>query len=108
MAACADRGGELRAAVWRLPGGLPGVPVSLKTWAAVARNRLILTLLLVTTLQIAGQFAVFTYFGPLLARLTSAGADAIGLVFAIYGVCGFIGNMIASRISTASAPIGLR
>jgi len=83
---------------WRLPGGLTGAPVSLKTWTAVGRNRLILMLLLVTALQTSGQFAVFTYFGPLLARLTSASADAIGLVFAIYGVSGFVGNMIASRI----------
>ena len=52
---------------WRLPGGLVGAPVDLKTWVDVGRNRLILLLLLVTTLQIAGQFAVFTYMGPLLA-----------------------------------------
>jgi DHA1 family inner membrane transport protein len=83
---------------WRLPGGLSGVPVNLKTWAAVGRNPLILGLLLVTTLQTSGQFAVFTFFGPLLAKLTGAGPDAIGLVFAIYGVCGFAGNLIASRI----------
>ncbi|NVN88737.1 MAG: MFS transporter [Rhodopseudomonas sp.] len=83
---------------WRLPGGLTGAPVNLKTWTAVARNRLILMLLLVTAVQTSGQFAVFTYFGPLLARLTAASADAIGLVFAIYGVCGFVGNMVASRI----------
>ena len=83
---------------WRMPGGLSGVPVNLKTWAEVGRNPLILALLLVTTLQTSGQFAVFTFIGPLLAKLTGAGPDAIGLVFAIYGVCGFVGNVIASRI----------
>jgi len=84
--------------VWRLPGGLPGTPVDLKTWAAVGRNRLIVLLLLITTLQISGQFVVFTYMGPLLARLTQAGPDAVGLVFAIFGVFGFIGNLIATRL----------
>ncbi|WFU20490.1 MFS transporter [Bradyrhizobium sp. CB3481] len=83
---------------WRLPRGLIGAPVDLKTWAAIGRNPMILLLLLITTLQMAGQFVVFTYMGPLLARLTGAGPDPIALVFACYGVCGVIGTAIASRI----------
>ncbi len=83
---------------WRLPRGLMGVPVDLKTWAAIGRNRLIGLLLLITTLQMSGQFVVFTFMGPLLARLTGAGPDAIGLVFAVYGVCGVIGTATATRI----------
>ena len=46
----------------------------------------------------SGQFVVFTFMGPLLSRLTQAGPDAIGLVFAFYGVFGFIGIAIATRI----------
>jgi DHA1 family inner membrane transport protein len=83
---------------WRLPRGLIGSPVDLKTWIAVGRNRRIVLLLLVTTLQMSGQFVVFTFMGPLLTKLTQAGPDAIGLVFAAYGVCGFIGIAIATRI----------
>ena len=83
---------------WRLPRGLIGAPVDLKTWADVGRNRLIVLLLLITTLQVSGQFAVFTYLGPLLTRLTQAGPDAVGLVFATYGVFGFVGNIIATRL----------
>ena len=83
---------------WRLPGGLVGAPVDLKTWADVGRNRLIVLLLLITTLQVSGQFAVFTYLGPLLTRLTQAGPDAVGLVFATYGLFGFVGNIIATRL----------
>src|SRR5947199_1014283 len=75
---------------WRLPGGLLGEPVDLKTWANLGRNRMILLLLLITTLQMSGQFVVFTFMGPLLTKLTAAGPDAVGLVFAIYGACGFI------------------
>ena len=84
--------------VWRLPGGLKGTPVDLKTWAEVGRNRLIVLLLLITTLQIAGQFAVFAYMGPLLSRLTQADSDSVGLVFATFGVFGFVGNLIATRL----------
>jgi MFS transporter, DHA1 family, inner membrane transport protein len=83
---------------WRLPGGLLGAPVDLKTWTELGRNRAIGLLLLVTTLQMAGQFVVFTFIGPLLSRLTQAGPDAIGLVFALYGAFGFVGILIATRI----------
>jgi predicted MFS family arabinose efflux permease len=83
---------------WRLPGGLLGAPVDLKTWTEVGRNRTIGLLLLATTLQIGGQFVVFTFIGPLLTRLTQASPDAIGLVFALYGVFGFVGIAIATRI----------
>ncbi len=83
---------------WRLPGGLVGTPVQLKTWTELARNRMILLLLAITTLQMSGQFAVFTFMAPLLTRLTGASADATGLAFALYGACGFIGIVIATRI----------
>lgn len=84
--------------MWRLPKGLSGTPVDLKTWVAVGQNKLILLLLLITVLQMSGQFAVFTFMGPLLARLTHATPDAIGVAFAAYGVCGFLGNLAASRL----------
>jgi MFS transporter, DHA1 family, inner membrane transport protein len=84
--------------VWRLPGGLIGAPVDLKTWADVGRNRMIILLLMITTLQMSGQFVVFTFMGPLLSKLTQAGPDAIGLVFALYGMFGFFGIAIATRI----------
>src|SRR5204863_7995878 len=83
---------------WRLPRGLMGAPVDLKTWAAIGRNRMIALLLLITTLQMSGQFVVLTFMGPLLAKLAGAGPDAIGLVFLCYGACGFIGIAIATWI----------
>ncbi len=83
---------------WRLPGGLLGAPVDLKTWAELGRNRLIMLLLLITTLQMSGQFVVFTFMRPLLEKLTGAGPNAIGLVFACYGVFGFIGIAVATWI----------
>jgi len=93
---------------WRLPGGLVGAPVDLKTWAALGRNPMIALLLLITTLQMSGQFVVLTFMGPLLSKLTQAGPDAIGLVFAFYGVFGFIGIVVATRIvdSWGASPDG--
>jgi predicted MFS family arabinose efflux permease len=83
---------------WRLPAGLIGAPVDLRTWVELARNPTILLLLSITTLQMSGQFVVFTFMGPLLRKLTDAGPDAVGLVFALYGLCGFIGVVVATRI----------
>jgi DHA1 family inner membrane transport protein len=83
---------------WRLPSGLKGAPVALKTWTELARNRMVVLLLLITTLQMSGQFVIFTFMGPLLNRLTGADANQVGLVFAIYGACGFLGVVIATRI----------
>jgi DHA1 family inner membrane transport protein len=90
--------------VWRLPGGLLGTPVDLKTWISVARNRMILLLLLITTLQMSGQFVIFTFMGPLLTKLTGAGPDAIALVFALYGAFGFLGVAIATQIVDSWGP----
>src|SRR3981081_4712597 len=39
--------------MWRLPGGLVGAAVDLKTWAEVGRNRTIVLLLSITTLQMS-------------------------------------------------------
>ena len=91
--------------VWRIPRGLFGAPVDLSTWSALARNRLVLLLLSITTLQIAGQFSIFTFMAPLLERLAGAGHDAAASVFAIYGVCGFLGIMTATRIVDTWGPL---
>ncbi len=89
---------------WRLPAGLIGARVDIKTWTDLGRNRAIVVLLLITTLQMSGQFVVFTFMGPLLTKLTHAGPEAVGLVFAIYGVCGFIGVLLATRIVDSWGP----
>jgi predicted MFS family arabinose efflux permease len=46
----------------------------------------------------SGQFVVFTFMGPLLTKLTRASPDGVGLVFMLYGVFGFFGIAIATRI----------
>jgi predicted MFS family arabinose efflux permease len=88
----------------RLRPGLKGAPVDLKTWSEVGRNRTIVLLLAITMLQMSGQFTVFTYMGPLLTKLTGANPDAIGLVFALYGICGFLGVATATRIVDTWGP----
>ena len=83
-----------------LPHGLRGKPLSLKSFGVIARHRRILRLLLITILQTSGQFTVFIYLSPLLQRLSGAGPQIIGSLFATYGVAGFAGNVIATRVVT--------
>lgn len=81
-----------------LPKRLVGTPISFSTWGTVARNRLIVLLLLITAVQTSGQFTIFTYLGPLLARIVNASPETIGIFFAVFGTSGLIGNLIATRI----------
>jgi DHA1 family inner membrane transport protein len=82
-----------------LPRGLLGEPLSLQSWLDVARNPLMLLLLAITTLQTSGQFALLTYMDPLTRMRTGAGAELIALLFSLFGICGFIGNVVAARLA---------
>ena len=84
--------------LWRLPGALKGTPVELKTWAELSRNRTIVLLLSITAAQTSGQFTILTFMAPLLKKLTDASPDAIAFVFALYGIAGFVGILVATRI----------
>jgi predicted MFS family arabinose efflux permease len=81
-----------------LPAGLRSAPISLRSWSTIAQRPLILVLLLITVLWTGGQFSVFTYLGPLIARLGGGGTEAIGACFAAMGIMGFVGNIAATAI----------
>lgn len=81
-----------------LPPGVRGAPISIASWGELARHRLVVALLVVTAAHIAGQFVVFTYLAPLLSRLGGADVAAIGLAFSLFGVTGFVGNVLATRL----------
>lgn len=81
-----------------LPRGLKGTAISLANWAAISRDAIILLLLVITVVQVSGQFIVITFMGPLLTLLAGAGPSEIATFFALYGVGGFLGSVAASRI----------
>jgi len=83
-----------------LPKGLQGARLSPHSFAQIGRNRQMVLILLVTLLQTSGQFTVFIYLAPLLKALTGEGAAVAGALFAVYGVTGLIGNVVASGIVT--------
>jgi len=84
-----------------VPKGLRGHPLSLQSFADIARNRPIVLMLLLTLLHTSGQFTVFIYLAPLLEKLTGAGPAVAGSYFAMLGVAGFVGNVIATSIVTS-------
>ncbi len=87
-----------------LPKGLRGAPLSLESWSQLLRNRLVLLLLVLSTVQVSGQFTIFTYLGPLLARLANANVATISAFFSLFGVMGIIGNIITTRLVVIIKP----
>jgi predicted MFS family arabinose efflux permease len=83
-----------------LPNALKGHPLSLQSFAVIARNTALVTILLITLLQMSGQFAITVYLAPLLMKLTDAGPAAAGVFFSLLGVGSFLGNLAASQIVT--------
>ncbi len=81
-----------------LPRDLRGPPLSLHSFNVLAHNCNIILLLLITILSISGQLIVFVYLAPLLQKLTGASHEVTGLMFALFGVAAFIGNVIATRV----------
>jgi MFS transporter, DHA1 family, inner membrane transport protein len=81
-----------------LPQRLLGAPLSLTSWGRVVRDPFVLLLLLNTTLRTAGQFTVITYLGPLLSKTVNAGPQAIGSFFAIFGIAGLAGSVLATSV----------
>jgi len=81
-----------------VPKGLQGRPLSLASFGTIARNGRIVTILAITLIQTSGQFVVFVYLAPLLKGLAGAGPAVAGAFFAMYGVVGLVGNVIASAI----------
>lgn len=87
-----------------LPAGVRGVPLSLGSWAELARNRFVLLLLLFSAVQVSGQFIIFTYLGPLMRRLAGAGVAEVSAFFSVFGIMGFAGNAIATRLVVTLRP----
>jgi DHA1 family inner membrane transport protein len=84
--------------IWRkLPSGIRPAALSRAAWGQVLKSPLLMGVVSVTALQGAGQFVLFSYFGPILKQTLGADATTLGLVWGWFGVCGLLGNMLVSR-----------
>ena len=84
--------------VWAtLPMGVRPAVLTRAAWARVLKSPVLMGVVSVTALQGAGQFVLFSYFAPLVRQQLGADATMLSLLWAWFGVCGLIGNMLVSR-----------
>lgn len=84
-----------------VPGGRPDDArrVSARTeLAALARPRLLLTLLVMALVQ-GATFCAFSYLEPLVTWVTGFGATWVPVVLALFGVGSFVGVTLAGRLA---------
>jgi DHA1 family inner membrane transport protein len=86
------------ASIWlTLPQGIRPAALTAAAWSRVLRSPVLMGIVSVTALQGAGQFVLFSYFGPILKQSFGADATTLSLMWALFGACGLVGNMVVSR-----------
>ena len=92
--------------VWRsLPNGIRPAAFSRAAWAETLQSRALMLCVAVTLLYSAGQFVLFSYFAPYFKLHLQVTPLELSLLFACFGACGLIGNVLMSRhIDRIGAP----
>ncbi|RQO45965.1 MFS transporter [Variovorax sp. KBW07] len=86
------------ASIWlTLPQGIRPAALTAAAWSRVLRSPVLMGIVSVTAMQGAGQFVLFSYFGPILKQSFGADATTLSLMWALFGACGLVGNMLVSR-----------
>jgi multidrug resistance protein len=80
-----------------LPRAMPLPPVALRSWLRLFRQPAPMLTVTATVLNMAGQYALFTYIAALLARLHGIGPTGLGAMLVWFGVAGVLGNAAAGR-----------
>lgn len=91
--------------VWRvMPDGVRPPAFTLGAWRETLQSRPLMLCVAVTVLSSAGQFVQFAYLAPTLKALFDSTPLQLSLVFAWFGVYGFIGNLwVSQRIDRLGA-----
>lgn len=92
--------------VWRsMPDGVKPPALSKAAWSETFRSSALMTCVSVTVLFAAGQFVLFSYFGPYFKATLDIAPGALSLFFMWFGAFGLLGNMLMSRyIDRIGAP----
>jgi predicted MFS family arabinose efflux permease len=80
-----------------MPAGVRPPPMSLSAWRQALTRPVLLAIVLVTALQGAGQFTLFSYFAPYYRQVLHADASQVSLLFFWFGAFGLVGNLLLSR-----------
>ncbi|MFF7651135.1 MFS transporter [Streptomyces sp. NPDC007983] len=71
---------------------------------AVFRNRRLWLALSTSTLIIGATFSAFSYFNPILTKVTGFGAGTVPLLLIAYGAATVVGNSIVGRLADRHTP----
>jgi predicted MFS family arabinose efflux permease len=80
-----------------MPDGVKPPALSLRAWREVFTHPVLMAIVLVTALQAAGQFTLFSYIAPYYKRMLGATPTQISALFAWFGVFGLLGNVLLTR-----------
>jgi predicted MFS family arabinose efflux permease len=80
-----------------MPDGVKPGALSLRAWKDVFTHPVLMAIVLVTALQSAGQFTLFSYFAPYYKLVLGASPADIGLMFGWFGAFGLLGNVVLAR-----------
>ena len=84
--------------LWRtMPDGVRPPALSRAAWGQALRSKALMFTVGVTLLLSVGQFVLFSYFAPYFKETMQITPVQLGLLFACFGVFGFIGNMVMAR-----------
>jgi predicted MFS family arabinose efflux permease len=84
--------------LWRtMPDGVRPAALSRAAWGRALRSKALMFTVGVTLLYSAGQFVLFSYFAPYFKFTMQITPVQLSLLFAWFGVFGFVGNMLMAR-----------
>lgn len=89
---------------YTLPAKLKVAPLDLRAFADLGRDNTLLLLIGVTASQSAAQFVLFSYIAPALKIFVGATPGVLGLLLALFGVFGVVGNTLAARFMDRVGP----
>lgn len=95
--------------VWRaMPNGIKPPALSWNDWRRVLGSKALMLCVAVTALYSAGQFVLFAYFAPYFKTTLALSPTQLSLLFAWFGLFGFIGNLwMSNNIDRIGAPKGV-
>lgn len=84
--------------VWAaVPDGVKPPSMNISAWRDVFTHPVLMAIVMVTAIQGAGQFSLFSYFAPYFRQVLGASAAETSLLFFWFGAFGLLGNLLLSR-----------
>lgn len=84
--------------VWLvIPKGLAPPVMSLAAWRQTFGSMSLMMTVGVTVLSASGQFVLTAYFAPYFKQTLATSPSELSALFACFGACGLVGNMLISR-----------